>query len=244
MLSFAERAIPVKRSDEELGRKTTTALAWGIAVFALFAFVYTLGSIIRLYTPIMFWDHWLVLGFLRPGHLTLGNLWSLHNEHRYLIGRLLALADIVLFRGQSVSLYLEIFAFQALHLLIFVWVIRRFAHFSRPVLISLLAFLLYCMFSPLELENFVWSFQTAFVLAGCAASACFMFACWYTTIPANNPRRRTLALSCCILLAWVAEASLANGVLVWPLLLFMALALGFRKRDLLIITGMGAAAIA
>jgi hypothetical protein len=242
--SLADRATLVRRSEEEIGRTITAALAWGIAAVAIFALAYTIKSIIRLYTPIMFWDHWLVLDLLRPGHLTLGNLWALHNEHRYFIGRLLLLADIVFFRGQNVSLYLEIFGFQALHLLIFVWVIRRFTHFSRPVLVSLLAFLLYCMFSPLQLENFVWAFQTGFVLAGCAASACFMFACWYATIPAAARRRRALALSCCILLALTAEASLANGILVWPLLLFMGLALGFRKRDLLITAAAGAAAIA
>ncbi|MGH9620103.1 MAG: hypothetical protein ACRD45_10415 [Bryobacteraceae bacterium] len=243
-LSFAERAIPVKRSDEELGRKATTALAWAIAALAVYAFLYTIASIVRLYTPIMFWDHWLVLDFLRPGQLTLAHLWSLHNEHRYLIGRLLSLADIVLFRGQGVSLYLEIFAFQTVHLLIFVWIVRRFTHFSRPLLISVLAFLLYCMFSPLQLENFVWSFQTGFVLAGCAAAACFLFACWYATLPAERLRRRNFALAGCIFLAWVSEASLANGVLVWPLLVFMALALGFRKRDLLMIFGNGVLAVA
>lgn len=243
-MSFAERAIPVKHSDEDLGRKATTALAWAIGTFAVGAFIYTVASILRLYTPIMFWDHWLVLDYLRPGQFTLAHLWSLHNDHRYFIGRLLSLADVVLFRGQSVSLYLEIFAIQAVHLLIFAWIVRRFTHFSRPVFVSVLAFLLYCMFSPLQLENFVTPFQAGFVLAGCAASACFLLASWYATIPAGAVRRRRLAFCGCIFLAWVAEASLANGLLVWPLLLFMAFALGFRKRDILIVLGMGVLAIA
>jgi len=238
--SLSERARPLRRSDEETGRILTTVLALGIVAFALFALISSIVILVRVFSPVPFWDQWLVIGLLRPGQFTLANLWDFHNEHRYLIGRLLALADIVLFKGQSLSLHAEVFAFQAWELLIFTWLIRRFTHLSRPILISLLGVLLYCMFSPLQMENFAWSWQSGFVLVSCAATTCFASALWYATAP----QRRNLALAVCLLTALIAEASLANGLLVWPLLLFMGVALGFRKRDLLLILGVAAAAIA
>ena len=238
--SLSERARPLRRSDEETGKIITSTLALGIVAFALFALISSIVILVRVFSPVPFWDQWLVIGLLRPGQFTLANLWDLHNEHRYLIGRLLALADIVLFKGQSLSLHAEVFAFQAWELLVFIWLIRRFTYLSRPILISLFGVLLYCMFSPLQMENFAWSWQTGFVLVSCAASTCFASALWYATAP----QRRNMALAVCLLTALIAEASLANGLLVWPLLLFMAIALGFRKRDLLLILGVAAAAIA
>lgn len=219
-------------------------LALAIAAMAAFAGVYTVEAVLRTYTPILYADHWNVVDFLRPGHLTLGNLWSPHNEHRYFIGNLLAIADIVWFHGRNISLYIEIFLIQAAHLLVFAWLIRRFTHFSRPVLISLLAFVFYAMFSPLQLENFTWAFQTGFVLVGCAATICFASAAWYTVLPPIAVRKRRAAFIVCVLAALVAEASLANGVLVWPLLILMGLMLGFSKRDLLIALGACIAGVA
>jgi hypothetical protein len=238
--SLSERARPLRRSDEETGKIITSSLALVIIAFAVFALVSSIVILIHVFSPIPFWDQWFVIGLLRPGQFTLANLWDLHNEHRYLIGRLLALADIVLFKGQSLSLHAEVFAFQTWELLVFTWLIRRFTHLSRPILISLFGVLLYCVFSPLQMENFVWSWQSGFVLVSCAASTCFASALWY----AIAPQRRNTALAICLLTALIAEASLANGLLVWPLLLFMGLALGFRKRDLLLILGVAAAAIA
>lgn len=219
-------------------------LALAITAAAVFAGIFTVRAVLRTYTPILYADHWAVLDLLRPGNLTIGNLWTQHNEHRYFIGNLLAVLDILWFHGKNVSLYIEIFLIRAVQFLVFAWLIRRFTRLSRPVLISLLAFVFYAMFSPLQLENFTWAFQTGFVLVGCAASISFASAAWYAALPVEARRRRSVAFTISVLAALTAELSLANGLLVWPLLLLIGLMLGFSKRDLVILLAAGAAAIA
>jgi hypothetical protein len=235
----AQRVTPRRNS----GQTISLLLALAIVAFGIFALVYTIRIVIQTYTPILYWDHWQVVDLLRPGQLTIGNLWAQHNEHRYFIGTLLAVLDILWFHGQSISLHIEIFLIAAAHFLVFAWAIRRFGHFPRLLFISFLGFLLYCLFSPLQIENFVWPYQAGFVLVACAATTSFVCAAWYSTIAPSASRRRAVAFSLCLFSALIAEASLANGVLVWPLLLFIGLTLGFSKRDLLIVLACGIVAI-
>lgn len=169
------------------------------------------------------------------GHLNFHQLWSQHNEHRIAVGRLLYLSDLFLFGGRNVSLLIEIAIVQVCHFALFLWIARKFGGVRGPALLTLCGFLAYCFFSPLQMQNFDWGFQVVFLMAGFAASLCFACALWYWRISGSSGAGGGLVLAGCMAAAFVSESSLANGLLVWPLLLLLAYLLRFSRLKLCIV---------
>jgi hypothetical protein len=220
-------------------------LAVLIVVMGVLTAGVTIWLVVRSYSPAIYWDQWQVIDLLMraQGHPTLRNLWEQHNEHRILIGRLFCFADVIFFGGKSVSLLVQIMLVQALHLALLLFLVRRYLEVGRSVSLSLAGLFAYCMFSPIQMENFVWGFQIGFVIAALASSATFALAVLH-----SGARERTIgpkllfaAALCC---AFVSEASLANGLLVWPFLFLLAVSLRFPRIEKWIVVLTGSVAIA
>ncbi len=81
----------------------------------------------------------------------------------------------------------------------------------------------YCILCPTQYENFVWGFQLQFVLSAAMATLAVLGLLLYR----REDQPRFLAVS--IAAASVATWSLANGMLLWPLLLFVALWLRMKS---------------
>ena len=80
----------------------------------------------------------------------------------------------------------------------------------------------FCIFCPTQYENLVWGFQLGFVIpATMATLAAFSLLLLQRDCYAADARRRWL-LWVCVAAASAATWSLANGMLLWPLLLFAA----------------------
>ena len=223
----------------------TKLFAWVLFAFGLLTIITTVRIVIRTYSPVLFWDQWQIIHTLMEsgGHPSLRQLWAQHNEHRLLMGRLLGFIDLFFFRGRNVSLFAEILVVQLCHVILLAFVLRRFGRLPWPVYVTLVGFVAYCLFSPLQMENFDWAFQIVFVLANFAASVCFATALWYSQQNStSNSWRKFLALMLCLFAAFVSEASEAYGLLVWPVLLFLSFALRFRWRDRWIIAVASSAA--
>jgi hypothetical protein len=219
-----------------------TTVALGVA-----ALLTSIWIIIRTYSPVLFWDQWEVIRTLSSsgGHPSLRDFWSQHNEHRVVTGRLFAFADLFLFGGRNVSLFIEIVVLQLCHLILLLWVIRRFGSLPTTVYVSLAGFLTYCLFSPIQMENFIWAFQTVFILTSLAATACCVAALCHTQRATSAAGRRTsvylvLAISC----AFTGEITEAHGLITWAALLFLAFALRWSRRDKAIAAGAAFVAIA
>jgi len=82
-----------------------------------------------------------------------------------------------------------------------------------------------CIFSGQQWVNFVWPFQVQFPMVYCFAAAA-LFALWQSA--ERNWTPSWLAAS--ILLAALSTYSMANGVLVWPVLILAAFWLGVPRR--------------
>ncbi len=219
-------------------KRTGTAILW-TRIFAvllvslgLATVITTAVIVIRSYSPYLFWDQWAEISFLRQfgSHWKLSDVWIQNNEHRIPIQLLLCLADLKYFGGTNKSLLLETFVIQCTHAALLTWVASKCGNLSRAVLLSVAGVMAYCLLSPLQYEVFYWGFEVTFVLVGLAASACFACAIYYSTVdPANSGRRNlvvAVAIGCCL----VAEASLANGLLTWALLLVLAVRLKFARE--------------
>ncbi|MFL6451944.1 MAG: hypothetical protein ACJ746_30400 [Bryobacteraceae bacterium] len=212
----------------------TRMLAFTAAAFGLVVMVVTLWIVVRTYSPVLFWDQWELINTLikSHGHLSIHDLWAQHNEHRPLTGRLFGFADLYFFHGRNVSLYVEIIVFQLCHLFLFLAIIRPFGSLPATVYVTLAGFLTYCLFSPIQMENFVWAFQTVFVLTSLAATCCCAAAFSHALRTRHgNHEGEIVLLLAALASAFIAEASDADGLVTWPVLLFLAFALRFSIRD-------------
>ena len=161
-------------------------------------------------------------------HYTLKWLFEQHYDHRLVAPKLLFVLDHLLFHARGWFLLLCSFSFQALT----GFLLWRLAGTACPQTRQenwkqarwmQAAVLVSCLFSAQQWINFVMPFQVQFPLVYCAAAAA-LFALW------NN------SLVAAIVLSAVATYSMANGILIWPVLLLAAIWLRTPRRWILAIT--------
>ena len=214
--------------------------------FGLWTAISTARTIHRTFTPVYSLDEWTVVADLQYWHGAppASRLWAQHNEHRIITGRLALLADLWLFHGRNVSLVIEIYLVQLCLALLFTWMCRNVGNIRGPVLISLGGFFAYCMFCPLQIENLYWGFQISFVLAGLGAAASFALMVWHAAkLEDGSAEWFSWPLFFAFVAALVAEFSLADGILTWVVLLWLAASLRLAKRTLILCAAVGATAV-
>jgi len=210
--------------------------------------VATLVQVVRLYHPLPFWDQWDFVGSLHwyfDGAYGARDLWSQHNEHRIVVPRLLFFADALWFGGRNVFL---IACTLATSLLLAVLLFRAWRAGWRPGgarTMSAAAVVLAAAFSAVQLENLIWGFQVQFVLVYMAAFASFL-ALQATARARAEGRggRATAAFALAVLAATVSTLSMANGTLVWPVLVALALVLRLPWRLVALLAALGALLLA
>ena len=178
------------------------------------------------------WDYW--IWYLKPHPNLLIKLFALHNEHRIVVARLFFLADHMLFQGRAIFVFVSIFIIQFFHAIL-LWRLAWLAHPHRkalPIFIGSTAFV--CLFSAVQYTNFTWSFQIQFVAVYFAVtgalSSLMVFARLSDEEPPASERRRWLWLIFTIFVGIIATYSMANGLLVWPILLLEAFWFGLPRR--------------
>jgi len=150
------------------------------------------------------------------------------------------LADLKFFGGRNVSLLIEIYLVQLAFALLFIWMCRYFGTFRGAILVTAAGLFSYCMFSPLQMENFYSGFQIAFVFSGFAAAASFACVLWHAKKVSNGTTGWfTWPLLLAFVAAFLAECSLADSLLVWPVMIWLGISLRFPKRTLALIAGTG-----
>ena len=213
----------------------TRTLAYLLLIFALCTMLVTVRIVLQTHNPALFGDQWVIVDDLQQtnGEITWQKLWVQHNEHRIPLARLASYADLLLFGGRNVFLLIAIFFIQLTHLAILLAVLRKFGPVDLAFGIPAAALCVVCLFSPLQIENLTWGFQLQFVLVICAASLSFAFAV------TQSPPFAGL-----ILAGWLAELSLSNGVLVWPVLSLVAFGLEYPRKKQIWLGAIGAASVA
>ena len=163
------------------------------------------------------WDRW--IDYLQD-HYTLKFFFEQHYDHRLAVPKLLFAIDHLLFHARGWFLPLCSFSFQTLTGIL-LWRLAGAAcpqtRTERWVQAAVLAS---CLFSAQQWINFVMPFQVQFILVYCAAAAA-LFALW----------KRWIAAS--IVFAAAATYSMANGILIWPVLLLAAIWLRMPRRWIL-----------
>lgn len=188
-------------------------------------------------TTLPFWDYWTFVTELasHDGHYSLAQLWHQHNEHRIVIPRLLFLVDIHWFHATGRFLLATILITQLLQLGIFCLVIVPLSHLSNAFRAGLCCFVCALLFSPVQLDNFVWGFQVSFILATFFGSLSFyLFAkSYHKSSIMDQPQMKMGLFTGSLIAALLSTLCLASGLFVWPVLVLLCFGLRLNCRVLM-----------
>ena len=184
------------------------------------------------YSKCPYMDEWWVVYQLATGATprSLSWLWSQQNEHRILIPRLLVVLDLYAFGARNISLFLFTFVIQLAHWLILAIAARRWFTGPRALLWTIQGLLGCCLFRSIQIENFVWAFQFSFILAFFLATLAFI-----SILLVDETKRPVIFIALAVIFPILAMASLASGLLIWPILLLLCLWQRIRRSTFLLL---------
>jgi hypothetical protein len=227
--SIVSATVPADKRDGKSGLnfwRVDRLLSYLILACGLLTVGVGARQIITAHSLVPLWDEWQEIDAIAtaPHHQPpVSWLWALHNEHRVVFYRLLLLADIHAFHGEHWISFWSMLAVQLLFLVSLGWMLRfsgKKGTIWRAV-VGLGAFALFC---PSQWENFGWAFQISFLLPGLLLMLALLALLKYErSVHQLCPRWIYLGLS--IVAASAATYSNANGVILWPLLLLVGIAL-------------------
>jgi hypothetical protein len=180
------------------------------------------------YSAIPYWDYW---GFVLPQNYAVGSLFAQHNEHRLAVPRLFFLADLVLCRGNNALLLTCGLLVQLLHAGLLVWILRSDSSVFRRVYRFDASIAATFLFSAQQFTNLVWGFQIQFFLVyftATAALTCLSLSARAHYV-AGDQRASWVWLWAGMILGIASTYSMANGILVWPLLVLLGMWLGLDR---------------
>ncbi len=89
------------------------------------------------------------------------------------------------------------------------------------------------MLSPFQMENFVWSMQIVSPLLYLAATAAFV------SLSLSSSRNRGLFFALCVAFGAIASYTMANGTLIWPVLVIQAIYLRQNRKVVIALAAIG-----
>jgi hypothetical protein len=214
-------------------------LACGLLTVAVGAY-----QILSSHSPVPIWDEWQEIDAVAtaPHHQPpVSWLWTQHNEHRVLFYRLLLLADIHLFHANHWISFLSMLGVQCAFLALLVYLLH-FGGVPGTLWRACAGLGAFCLLCPSQWENFGWAFQISFLLPGFFLILALLGLLRYER-SVQQARPSWICLGLSILAASAATYSIANGVVVWPVLLFVAAVLRLRFRVLAVYAASGFAVI-
>ena len=199
---------------------------------------------IRAYSALPLLDYWDFWRSIVANGYHLKTLFALHNEHRILLPRLWFMMDHLWFGASGIFVLTSIYLIQFGHGLL-LWRIGARASGCGPLENLAMGLLVIAvLFASRQLMNFTQPFQIQFVgvylLATSALYALMRFDGPTASPPA--PKRAYGWLAFSLLLAWAATYTMANGLLLWPVLVVFAVALHLRWKPVALIGANGAVA--
>ena len=205
-------------------------LAGGIATIGVAAYM-----VVICYTRLPWSDGWtqIFVGARGENPFSLHWLWQQHNEHRLLIPKIFLALDLRFFAAEQKLLLFVIFTIQLLEWCLLCWSMRNLGGWHGAQWRSGAGMAAFSLFCPSQWENLTWGFQTCFVLPGLFATLSFISLLVYW----DRSQRHIAGAGKFIVLSLIAAiggtCSLANGLLLLPLLLLAAAVLRLRYSVLL-----------
>ncbi|MFJ3052110.1 hypothetical protein [Pseudomonas nitroreducens] len=196
---------------------------------------------IRSFTPVPVWDMWgPFVGAYKlsdPGGLS--GLFSLHNEHRIIISRLLFWVDVYLFRGSTIFLITLNYTLAATAAWTLALIARESSVYKQDRSTSLTLVLLATSlcFAWMQRENFTWAFQSQFF-----AAQLIPLVALYLLYKAAQPSANSNSYywSACIA-GILCAGTMANGVIALALMAVVSFVFGMRRWQSVVLIALSAA---
>ncbi len=226
----------------------TTALACLLAAGAVLAggivLVSTLAFLCESHWPgpaVDFWHFMKLLNKRAAGAEWWPLLVQEHGGHRLLFPKLLYLVEYAVFDGRNVFLIISSVLLQGLTAgLVVLGVWHERAAVGRPLAVFVGGLVVALLFSGAQVENFVRPWNLHWYLVHAAVSVAIVAGARCAGTAAAHPASSTGWLSAAVLVGLVATWSMANGLLVWPILVGLAWLLRLPTRAL---AGLGVVAV-
>jgi hypothetical protein len=199
-------------------------IRWGLILVPLLPIVYLLYLINRYGVNVPYADEFTLAPLLVKAHdhtLTLADLFTQHNEHRYFFTRLIFIAIKFCSQGNvRAEMFFSVFL-AALTGAILWWLLLKttaLSTMSRTVVLCLFSLLL---FSPVQAENWTWGFQAPLFFCNFLLTVGIAIACSKLAL-----KKKFIF---CAAIAFIATFSFGGGVTLWALTFPCAL-LGDRNK--------------
>jgi hypothetical protein len=223
--------------------RASVALSYAILLAGLLTAGAAVYMVIASYSSLPSTDGWeqIDVALRRVSPLSPAWLWEQHNEHRMVIPKLFLAADLLLFRARQKFLLSSILATQFLLLMVLGWSMRVLGGWRGTVWRTGVGIAAFCLFWPTQWENLIIGFSVCFILLELFATLSLVELMLYWKHSERQPgdRHTWVYLLLSLLAALGATYSLANGNLLWPLLVAAALLLRLRLAAVLsfLVTG-------
>jgi hypothetical protein len=218
-------------SRDSIQSRVAAFLSYAILFGGIITMGITVYMVVVSYSSLPYVDGWDEVGAAAYGssQLTPAWLWVQHSEHRLIIPKLFLAIDLSLFQASQKFLLGSILAVQFLHLILLAWSMRVLGNWRGAVWRTGVGLAAFCLFCSTQWENFVWGFQVCFVLPGLFATMSFvaLLMYWRDSRQPHEPRLWAW-LVVANLAALGATYSLANGNLLWPILIAAAILLRLK----------------
>jgi hypothetical protein len=181
-----------------------------VAISSVLAAIYLL-FVLHYSINVMFWDEWSdvpIINAALHSHLTLGLLWTQHNENRIFVPNLVVVGSALVQNYDSKSIIL-------LSALIFIasyaFILASFrSYVGRPLTPMHSLTLGLVWFSLEDTENSLWGFQLAWYMV-------LLFLVILVFLFANERRHRRTVLTVAVIVTIAASFSSLQGLLLWPI---------------------------
>jgi hypothetical protein len=219
---LAEAPWDLKRDTANQAALTGGAFSLALGLLALAAPLFIGALIVRYAVNVPVFDEleWvpLILG-LHAGKLTFSELWAQHNDHRMFFPKLIVLGLATLGGWSQFRECVASLAIAVVGQLVLLRLLR--STFAPRTALFLFAGDSLLLFSPSQVENWLWGFQTAWLLINTCVLAVIVLD--------YRPTSRAWSFPVAVALAYVASFSSLTGLNVWPVGL-IALSSSFRMR--------------
>jgi hypothetical protein len=236
---------PVSPSNRGWVRGMVSVLAWLVLAGGLATVAAAIHLVVTRYMRVPYWDMWSEVNFwAHPDKSLLYWLWAQHNEHRILIPKLILMLDYRVFRGRDIFVLVLILGVQLAVVTMMVWSLRAWGGVRGPVLRTLSGAGLLCGFSTSQWANFDTGFQITFVLVNLFVVLAVIF-----LLLSQQSREKHLPgewsrVALAALMGTAATYSAANGVLIWPVLIVVAIVQRSRRAIITFLSASGIIVVA
>lgn len=211
-----------------------------IRLMMILAFINLLMCVvgsIEFFTSIPIYDAWSsVIFFARVKSGDYSAWIEHHNEHRIILTRLLFWFDFSWGNGSGKLLIITNYVLMLATYIIFYWYLSkrlsRKSDLASKISLATLIFML--LFSWVQRENIIWTFQSQFFLASLIPLLAFY--CLYKSQVYNHG---TVFFSFSCMLGTLALGNMGNGILVLPMLALLAIVLRMEKWRIALLALMG-----